>query len=400
MRLRWTSLVWLLAAATLEAQTFRGGIQGTVSDQTDAALPGVIVTATSVGTGLSRIGRHRSTPGTTSFSELPLGDYTVTAALPGFAPADGQGRRGRRVARPSRRFRARIRAACRKASRSWRGARSSTPRGNTQGGTIDGEQAAEIAAERPRLHQAPERWCRAPPPTRAAINDSPGSFGLFSVNGNRGRSNNYLLDGTDMNDGYRNLPAINQGGVFGTPATVLPDGRGRRVPDPLRRRSRVRPQRRRDRQHRHAARARNRLARQRAYEYFRDEGSGRATSSTPSRSPKNEFRNNQFGGSLGGPIVKDRRRSSSWPTRASASTAAFRARPGADGPRARGRDRGQRRRRQSRHRRACSRGNPWPAPNQRARRRGNNLQATTPFDNRVRQPHRQARPALRRRATC
>ena len=38
--------------------------------------------------------------------------------------------------------------------------------------------------------------------------DSPGSFGLFSANGNRGRSNNYLLDGTDMNDGYRNLPEL------------------------------------------------------------------------------------------------------------------------------------------------------------------------------------------------
>jgi len=30
------------------------------------------------------------------------------------------------------------------------------------------------------------------------------------MNGARGRSNNYLLDGTDMNDGYRNDPAINQ----------------------------------------------------------------------------------------------------------------------------------------------------------------------------------------------
>ena len=42
------------------------------------------------------------------------------------------------------------------------------------------------------------------------------------MNGARGRSNNYLLDGTDMNDGYRNDPAINQAGVFGTPATILP----------------------------------------------------------------------------------------------------------------------------------------------------------------------------------
>jgi len=38
------------------------------------------------------------------------------------------------------------------------------------------------------------------------ITDSPGSFGEFSMNGARGRSNNYLLDGTDMNDGYRNDP--------------------------------------------------------------------------------------------------------------------------------------------------------------------------------------------------
>src|SRR5438132_6820624 len=56
----------------------------------------------------------------------------------------------------------------------------------------------------------------------SAVNDSPQSFGVFSVNGNRGRSNNFLLDGTDMNDGYRNDPAINQGGVFGIPATLLP----------------------------------------------------------------------------------------------------------------------------------------------------------------------------------
>src|SRR5437764_11127754 len=54
------------------------------------------------------------------------------------------------------------------------------------------------------------------------ITDSAGSFGTFSMNGARGRSNNFLLDGTDMNDGYRNDPAINEAGVFGTPATILP----------------------------------------------------------------------------------------------------------------------------------------------------------------------------------
>ena len=54
------------------------------------------------------------------------------------------------------------------------------------------------------------------------ISDSPGSFGTFSMNGSRGRANNFLLDGTDMNDGFRNDPAINEAGVFGDPATILP----------------------------------------------------------------------------------------------------------------------------------------------------------------------------------
>ena len=40
------------------------------------------------------------------------------------------------------------------------------------------------------------------------------AFGLFSANGNRGRANNFLLDGTDMNDGYRNLPAINKRAAY------------------------------------------------------------------------------------------------------------------------------------------------------------------------------------------
>ena len=54
------------------------------------------------------------------------------------------------------------------------------------------------------------------------ITDSPGAYGIFSVNGRARPLQNFLLDGTDMNDGYRNDPAINEAGVFGTPATILP----------------------------------------------------------------------------------------------------------------------------------------------------------------------------------
>ncbi len=219
MRLRWTSLVWLLAAATLEAQTFRGGIRGTVSDSTNAALPGVTVTATQVGTGLARTA-ITDTAGTYAFSELPLGDWNVTAVLTGFSTGTSK---GVHVDASSLRRVDFVLAAGRRSESVDVVARSALvdSTGNTQGGTIEGRQAAEL----PVNGRDFTKLLSMVPGTAAdpsSINDSPGSFGLFSANGNRGRSNNYLLDGTDMNDGYRNLPAINQGGVFGTPSTILP----------------------------------------------------------------------------------------------------------------------------------------------------------------------------------
>src|SRR6185436_12962594 len=79
MRLRLVVFALLAGAATatLNAQTFRGGIQGAVSDETGAALPGATVTATNTGTGLSRSVQTDSS-GNYFFSELPLGEYNVT----------------------------------------------------------------------------------------------------------------------------------------------------------------------------------------------------------------------------------------------------------------------------------------------------------------------------------
>src|SRR5262245_30411256 len=85
-----TLLVLCLPAVTSLAQTFRGGIQGTVSDATGAAIPGAEVVATSVGTGLSR-SQVTDTEGNYYFPELPLGEYTVRASLSGFKAANVKG---------------------------------------------------------------------------------------------------------------------------------------------------------------------------------------------------------------------------------------------------------------------------------------------------------------------
>jgi len=47
-------------------------------------------------------------------------------------------------------------------------------------------------------------------------------FGQFNINGNRDRSNNYLLDGADDNDPFFNNSALNQVGITGAPASLLP----------------------------------------------------------------------------------------------------------------------------------------------------------------------------------
>jgi hypothetical protein len=128
-----------------------------------------------------------------------------------------------------------------------------------------------------------------------------GSLGSFTVDGQREKANIFLIDGVDNNDSFRNQPSFNQGGVTGAPATLLPiDAIGEFT-----------------------------LQTQGAAEYGRNSGaivnimlkSGtngfHASAYDFLRNDnfdarnffertKNEFRNNNFGGVLGGPIIKNR----------------------------------------------------------------------------------------------
>jgi hypothetical protein len=50
---------------------------------------------------------------------------------------------------------------------------------------------------------------------------TPLSFGGYAVNGNRSRSNNFLVDGVDVADTYRNTIAVNEPGTQGTSTLIL-----------------------------------------------------------------------------------------------------------------------------------------------------------------------------------
>lgn len=300
-RTPWFVLLVLFSSWFVSAQTFRGGIQGTVTDTSGAAIPDAKVTVTSTGTGLTR-STQTSQSGDYLFTELPPGAYNLEIVKAGFGKAAMSN----------------VQVTV---STNTRADASLSP-GNVQqtvevsaevpvvettsdnmGGVIQGETAAALPVNGRDFTKLLVLVPGATgDPSGAA--DSPGSFGLFSINGNRGRSNNYLLDGTDMNDGYRNLPAINQGGVFGTPATILPIDALAEVPVLSNTEAEY---------GRNSGAVVNLVTRSGTnhlhgsiYEFFRNNALDARNYFNTTDQKQNAFHNNQFGASLGGPIVKDK----------------------------------------------------------------------------------------------
>ena len=83
--LRWLFALALvfLAVAAAHSQNFRGGITGSVTDQSGAVVPNAQVTATATATAES-IEKTSSSAGDVIFQDLPLGSYTVTVTAAGF----------------------------------------------------------------------------------------------------------------------------------------------------------------------------------------------------------------------------------------------------------------------------------------------------------------------------
>jgi hypothetical protein len=82
--------VLLPAAATAQARLTGADVQGTVRDESGAVLPGVTVTATNVETGLVRAGLTAG-EGRYVIPALPPGTYKISAELQGFATATRPG---------------------------------------------------------------------------------------------------------------------------------------------------------------------------------------------------------------------------------------------------------------------------------------------------------------------
>ena len=302
MRVRIFLVFVLLAAISLSAQTFRGTILGTVTDPSGAVVAGAKVTVKNTGTGLERAS-ETSGDGSYSIPELPIGTYNVTVTQSGFQTFVAT---GVTVDVATER---RVDASLKTGEVSTRVEVSADqlPIVETTTNTLGGVLTAEAVQDMPVNGRDYTKLIYMNPGVAGSpdqISDSPGSYGEFSMNGARGRSNNYLLDGTDMNDGYRNDPAINQAGVFGTPSTILPIDAVAEA-NVL---SNFQPE-----YGRNSGGVVNIVTKSgantlhgSAAEYFRNSALDARNYFNISSQPKAQFHNNQFGASLGGPIVKDK----------------------------------------------------------------------------------------------
>jgi Carboxypeptidase regulatory-like domain/TonB dependent receptor len=204
-------LVVLSLAVVANAQTFRGAINGSVTDPSGASVPNAAVKATDTATGIEH-NTATTSDGVFSFQDIPLGFYKVTVTATGFPVY-------------------------------------TVDKVEVVAGTIYTlpvkltlqQQATTVEVSAAALTLDTTTQTQTTTLTDTAVQDLPlngrdftqlisiqpgfggyniGGFG--QINGTRGNQVNWQVDGTDNNDFWHNIPAINQGGVSGIAGIIMP----------------------------------------------------------------------------------------------------------------------------------------------------------------------------------
>jgi len=285
------ALIVLLACAPAIAQQTTGTVTGRVVDQSGAAIPGATVTAKSPSTGFSR-SETSDAEGLYRIGALPVGMYEVTAELQGFATLSKKDVEVNVASIVAIDFSMKV--ATLSETVNVTGATPLIQTTNSAvGGVVDpkrieaiplnGRQFANLAATIPGVglgfHTDPTKSTQYSP----------------QINGGNGRNINYLIDGGDNNDDTVGgllqqfpLEAVQEfnfqtqrfkaeygrsnGGVMNVvmkSGTNTPSGS--------------------------------------VFEFFRDKAlNAESESEKLGGTGKQDYRRNQFGGSFGGPIMKDK----------------------------------------------------------------------------------------------
>jgi hypothetical protein len=193
------------------AQTFRGAINGTVTDPSGGSVPNAAVKATENATGIDH-STVTTSDGAFAFQDIPLGQYKVTITAPGFPPyavdkvevsAGTIYTLNVKLTLQSTTTTVEVSAAAITLDTTTATQNMTITSDVVQDVPLNGRDFTQLIAVAPGYGGY-----------------SVGGFG--SMNGARANQNNWQIDGVDNNDFWHNIPAVNQGGVSGIAGVVLP----------------------------------------------------------------------------------------------------------------------------------------------------------------------------------
>lgn len=279
----------LVSTAIAGAQTYRGGIAGTVLDASGAAVPNASITLTNVDTGYTRTVQATGA-GDYSFQDLPIGsNYTVAVTAPNFGTVKIE----KIAVRPGQVYGLDPKLSVSSTSEQVEvnaAAIALDTESSTNNNVVPGAAVQNIPLNGRDYTQL--------------IKITPGYNGAGSLNGARTNQNNYQIDGADSNDIWQNGAAANQGGVNGIAGVTIPveaidqftvqssgnaeAGRNSGSLISL------------------AIKTGTNQIHGSAYYYTRNEFFAARSPFLVASQRKPKLRNQQFGASLGGPIIKDK----------------------------------------------------------------------------------------------
>ena len=204
-------VVLVLVGVAGYAQTFRGAINGTVSDPSGAVVAAAEVKARENGTGVVH-STVTTSNGEFAFQDLPLGSYKISVLAPGFqsvtvdnvsVTAGGAYTLPVKLSVGSTTTAVEVSAAAIGI--------------DTTTATQDNILTTQAVQDVPMNGRDFTQFVSVQP---GYAGYSVGGFG--SLNGTRANQMNWQIDGVDNNDFWHNIPAVNQGGVSGIAGVVMP----------------------------------------------------------------------------------------------------------------------------------------------------------------------------------
>ncbi len=210
-RFLFTAAVILALAAVTNAQTFRGAINGTVTDPSGAVVPNAQVKATETATSIDH-NTVTTGDGQFAFQDIPLGMYKVSVTAAGFAAytVDKVEVSAGTIYTLAIKLTVAKEVTTVEVSAAALTMDTTT---QTQTMSITTREIQEIPLNGRDFTQL------------ISVEPGFGGYnvgGFGSLNGSRPNQINWQIDGVDNNDFWHNIPAVNQGGVSGIAGIILP----------------------------------------------------------------------------------------------------------------------------------------------------------------------------------